>query len=444
MLRSLSFTNWNNAELEGLDYVNFLRKKRSTLFSQLCLLATLATIIQGAYDLYEGFPYVMAIDVGFGFILFMGHLLNHKGKYHLATIIIFSVSSLMLFGFSSVVPKGVGIYLYFFPLITFSFISYDYQHRVYSFGFTFLSILLNGLLILTNFQPFGEINLQPADPTISFALNMLFSMVLLSLGINFLIKLNFRWEQVLLKQQKETERLSKEVFKKNISLEKTNQELDQFVYSTSHDLRAPLTSILGLVNLANMEKEGIPKIQKEYLEMIKDRVNSLDDFIKDIIDYSRNSRVDVVKSSVDVKKLIEEVLLNNRFHANRDKVDITTSIQLESSVQLDKNRVFRVINNLLSNAIKYCDLDKPNPFIRIEALIEKNCLVIMITDNGIGIEQECQEKIFDMFYRGTEKADGSGLGLYIAKEMTLKMNGLLEFKSSPGSNTTFTVSLPLT
>lgn len=443
MLKDLLFIGWKKDELEGLDYVLFLKRKRSILFSQLCLLSALAAFVQGIYDFSEGYPLVAAIDASFGLVLLGGHFLNLKNYYHTATVLIFFLANLILFSFSAVVPKGVGIYFYFFPLITFSFISYDYQHRHFSFGFTILSLILSLVLILTNFQPFGNINLQPFDPTISFALNMLFSIIMLSLGIIFLIRLNFQWEQTLLRQQEETERLSAEVVKKNISLEKTNQELDQFVYSTSHDLRAPLASILGLVNLANLEDQSNPEIMANYLKMIKERVNSLDDFIKDIIDYSRNSRVEVVKISTDVKKLIEDVLLNNRFHANAEKVEITSTIHISSPLMLDQNRTFRVLNNLISNAIKYSDMEKDNPFIHIEAFFDDNYLKIIIKDNGIGIKQDSQDRIFEMFYRGTEKADGSGLGLYIAKEMVEKMSGTLKFESVVDKETIFTVSIPI-
>ncbi|MCB0497909.1 MAG: GHKL domain-containing protein [Cyclobacteriaceae bacterium] len=443
MLNRLFLDKWNIEGLEDLDYAGYLKKKRETLFSQLCLLGALAAVTQGAYDLYDGFPKVMSIDLGFAFILFLGHYLNRKGKYYVAALLIFLSSNLILFSFAAIVPKGVGIYLLYFPLIAFSFISYDYHRRYLSFGFTILSIALNGILLLTDFQPFGTINLQPTDPAIPFGINLLVSILLLSLGINFLIKINFSWEQVLLDQQKETKRLSEELVKKNTSLEKTNRELDSFVYSTSHDLRAPLSSILGLINLTELESEKPSETMKNYLEMIKERVNGLDDFIQDVIDYSRNSRTDLVVDDVDLEKLFDKVLLTNRFLVNTGKVEISTKIDVRNKVKLDKSRFFRVLNNLVSNAIKYSDLSKEKSFVHIYASKEANKLIIKIEDNGIGIEEKNVEKVFDMFFRATEKADGSGLGLYIAKEMISKMNGSLELESKINIGSTFIIKLPV-
>lgn len=444
MLRFFKNNTQVAKELNELDYSDYLKVKRSRLFSRLCLLGALAAFIQGGYDLYDGFPYVMLIDIGFASVLFLGYYLNHKGKYHFATILIFLSSNFILFGFASIVPRGVGIFLLYFPLIAFSFISYDYQHRHFSIGFTILSIILNGVLIITDYQPFGNINLQPTDPTPSFAINMFFSIVLLGMGINFLIRLNHKWEQVLLKNQRETKRLSEEITKQNTSLEKTNQELDRFVYSTSHDLRAPLASILGLINLTSIEKEPPSETIKGYLEMIKDRVNSLDDFISDIIDYSKNSRTELSNEEVNLNHLMDEVIKNNKYLENADKVSVSTNVKLNTEIILDRKRLFRVLNNLVSNAIKYSDLSKPSPFIIIDVIEEpQKHITIEVKDNGIGIEDEYQNNVFQMFYRATETASGSGLGLYIAQEMVSKMDGSISLKSQFQEGSIFTITLPL-
>ena len=99
---------------------------------------------------------------------------------------------------------------------------------------------------------------------------------------------------------------------------------------------------------------------------------------------------------------------------------------------------------MLSNALKYNDLSKENPTVEINARLDNDKLVVTVADTGKGIRAEIEDKVFNMFYRGTDKADGSGLGLYIAREMVQKMNGALTFTSQAGKGTTFTVSLPLT
>ena len=442
MRNLLKYRNWSRLLTTDSDYTNYLEQKRNVLFSQFCVIATLSALVQGTFDLIDGYPYVMALDLFIAFTLIIGYILNEKKKHTLAKMMVLIMSNVLLFSFAAVVPKGVGIYLLFYPLVAFSFIVIDFKHRKLSFGLATFSITLNVVLLYTNFQPYGSINLQPTDPTISFALNLIISIVLLSLGINFLLTINNTAEQKLIKNQEQTEKLAHEINEKNLSLEKTNEELDRFVYSTSHDLRAPLASILGLISLTELEEEPIPPVIVKYLQMMKDRVNSLDDFIHDIIDYSRNSRVDLILTTVDFAKLIDNVIEHNRYIENTQKVKITANVNINKRLELDKNRISRVLNNLVSNAIKYNDFSKEKPTVKINARLDNKMLIITVTDSGKGIRDEIKDKVFNMFYRGTDRSEGSGLGLYIAREMVQKMKGTITFSSQAGEGTTFTVSIP--
>jgi signal transduction histidine kinase len=443
MLNFIHSKNWSRLLSSESDISSYIDDKRNVLFSQFCVIATVSAIIQGTYDLIDGFPMVMGIDLFIALILFAGYYLNEKRKHTLAKVLVFSSMNLVLFSFAAVVPKGVGIYLLFYPIVAFSFIALDFKSRHYSYGLTFTSLILNAILVITKYQPYGEINLQPSDPTISFIINLLISILLLGLGIDFMLKINHKAEVKLLENQRHTEDLANEINEKNLNLEKTNKELDQFVYSTSHDLRAPLASILGLINLTELEKDNISPEIRKYLDMMKDRVNNLDDFIQDIIDYSRNTRIDVLLTEVDVSELIEEVINNNRFLENTKKIEISHSESITTKLKLDRTRVFRVLNNLVSNAIKYNDLSKENPSVKIDTKFNGDFLTLEVRDTGRGIREEIKNKIFDMFYRGTDVADGSGLGLYIAKEMVEKMDGSIKFSSEPGKGTTFTIELPM-
>ena len=438
------YSNWSRLLTDDTDHTNYLVQKRNVLFSQFCIIATISAIIQGVADLISGYPLVMAIDLTIAFFLVLGYFINENRQHTFAKLMVILMSNILLFAFAAVVPKDVGIYLLYYPLVAFSFIVIDFKQRKLSYSLASFSIVLNLILLYTNFQPFGSINIQPSDPSISFALNLIISIILLSLGINFLLKINNSAEVKLIKNQLHTEKLAREINEKNLSLEKTNEELDRFVYSTSHDLRAPLASILGLIGLAELEKEPVPAGIVKYLQMMKERVNSLDDFIQDIIDYSRNSRVDLVLAEVDLDKLVDEVILHNRYLENTQKVKITTDIKLNKKLLVDRNRIFRVLNNIVSNAIKYNDLSKKNPEVKINARMEAKTLIISVADSGTGIKDEIKDKVFDMFYRGTERAEGSGLGLYIAREMVQKMKGTLSFVSDEGKGTTFTITIPVT
>ncbi len=228
--------------------------------------------------------------------------------------------------------------------------------------------------------------------------------------------------------------------RQNQELAKINAELDRFVYSTSHDLRAPLTSLLGLVNL--MESESLSGDAREYLRMMRTSIGRMDAFISEITDYSRNARTEVLTEPLDVGQLARDCF-NDLHH-----LPGATSIQKEVSapppgtLHGDGHRLKIVLNNLIANAILYHAPWQPAPFVRVEVTAEAGCWLVRVADNGKGISPQHQGRIFDMFYRASDDTKGSGLGLYIVKETVAKMGGDIEVSSAVGAGSTFTIRLP--
>lgn len=225
----------------------------------------------------------------------------------------------------------------------------------------------------------------------------------------------------------------------NLLLEKTNKELDRFVYSASHDLRAPLSSILGLINLAMIENDR-DEINK-MLELMKGRVANLNDFINEIIDYSKNARVEVKSELIDIGRLIDEVIGNVKFRDGLQDIEIVKAVSSGLVVLSDPGRLRVVLNNLLDNAIKYHDKSKTRQYIKISAEQENGSIIIMVEDNGRGIKEEQTRKVFNMFYRASEDSKGSGLGLYIVKETVEKLGGQISIQSTYLEGTTFYLRL---
>lgn len=228
--------------------------------------------------------------------------------------------------------------------------------------------------------------------------------------------------------------------RKNLELETTNKELDRFVYSASHDLSSPLKSILGLVNISNLDKSTEGK--SIYLKKIEESVVKLESFISEILDYSRNKRMDLIIESIELKALCIEILDNLKYADTFKTIVVNMNGLADEKVFSNKPRLKMILNNLLSNAIKF-QRDEPDnhPMIEISAKKDANSLVILIEDNGEGIRPEYQSKIFDMFFRGTHSSKGSGLGLYIAKEAADKINATISVSSHYGKGTLFTIEL---
>ncbi len=230
---------------------------------------------------------------------------------------------------------------------------------------------------------------------------------------------------------------------KNEELTKINQELDSFVYSVSHNLRAPLMSVLGLLNLANRDQRDRDPVYDHYFKMMESSVKRLDETLKEIIEYSRNARIETVLKIIDFDKMIHDSIEKLHYLEGFDKTRITVSIHgNEHAFFSDAYRLSVVLSNLLSNAIKYRDPHKDNSFINIQVDSTPSGATLIIEDNGIGIPEDQQTKVFRMFYRATEKSEGAGLGLYIVNEVIEKLNGDVQVTSSLGQGSKFTITLP--
>lgn len=237
--------------------------------------------------------------------------------------------------------------------------------------------------------------------------------------------------------QKETEKLLKQ---NNKELKKINEEMDKFVYSVTHDLRAPLMSLLGLIKISKVESGEI-EISK-YLEMMETSVFKLDDFIKDIIDFSRNARTVVEKKEINFDSFVHEVWQNHQYISDSEKISFEYINELDRPFKGDEKRMSIILSNLLSNAIRYQNYSRDNAKIQVKIERDDECLKMTVQDNGPGIPEQYQEKIFDMFFRANDTKNGSGLGLYIVKETVEKLDGVIRLKSSSISGSSFQVFIP--
>lgn len=227
----------------------------------------------------------------------------------------------------------------------------------------------------------------------------------------------------------------------NDELSMRNSELDRFVYSTSHDLSAPLKSIRGLIMVAKMEETT--NSQLSYLNMMEKSVKKLEAFIADVINYSRNTRAPIQRTEIDFGQFVQQLLDDHQYAPNYDKIKFTVDDRLTSPLQSDEMRLKIIFNNLISNAIKFHFINgKQDPFIKISAIEENKRFVFTVEDNGTGIHPDLKDRIFDMFFRATDSVQGSGLGLYILRETVHKLDGQVEVKSALGVGTTFIITLP--
>lgn len=225
----------------------------------------------------------------------------------------------------------------------------------------------------------------------------------------------------------------------NASLIIANRELDKFVYSASHDLRSPISSLKGLINIIK-DEDDLPQI-KSYLDLMTEILEKQDQFIKDIIDYSRNKKAQISIETVSIESIVDEAIFQNKFLQESKRIAVFKSIDINFIVS-DALKLKIIINNLYTNCIKYYDETKIKPSIAINAYDEKHEHIIVIEDNGIGIKKEFLAKIFDMFFVTNNNNKGSGLGLYLVKEAVDYLKGTIKVKSEINVGTQFIITLP--
>jgi signal transduction histidine kinase len=226
------------------------------------------------------------------------------------------------------------------------------------------------------------------------------------------------------------------------NLKKTNRELDLFVYRAAHDLRGPIANLLGLINLTKAE-ENLEMI-RQYTHLKEQTIKRLDGFIHDIVNYSTNIRLAIKREKIDFQKIVAEAMQNIRFLPKFESLEKIIEIQQEGEFVSDRERLITILENLLKNAVRYSVLERAEkPFVKVVIQSNSEKATIQVIDNGEGIDTKYHEKIFEMFFRGSPNArEGSGLGLFIAKEIAEKLGGSIQVSSQKDIGSTFTIEIP--
>lgn len=317
-------------------------------------------------------------------------------------------------------PYQTGTYLYFIPSSLGALAVFGYKERWKGILFSLLSLVLF-LVAMLRMEDFS-----PDNAHFYFIVSYIIIFLIAILIILFFDRLVIRSEEKLMER--------------NLELVKANEELDKFVYSASHDLRAPLSSVLGLVDISR--RSGNPEEIGKYLELIKLRVHDLDAFIQEIIDYSRNARTAISRELIEMGPMLKEVMAGLSFTENANRIQLKLLFDPSMILNQDRYRLRIIFNNLLSNTIKYQDKQKDSSFVNVGITKTGDVDVITVEDNGIGIKSEYLGKIFDMFYRASESSKGSGLGLYILRETVTRLGGTVKVESELGKGTVFRIELP--
>ncbi|WP_158769514.1 PAS domain-containing sensor histidine kinase [Paraglaciecola sp. L1A13] len=232
--------------------------------------------------------------------------------------------------------------------------------------------------------------------------------------------------------------------KAEADIKQANSELEEFAYRTSHDLRSPLISSIGLLDIVtHYIQQGETDSALASIGLIQVSLGKLEDLVKDILTITKVQHAEEDSQCINTQLFIDDTIDKIRHMPNFERLDIRYDLRFNGVLYLPKSPFALIIENLLTNAVKYQDLTKSHSFIRISTSNSKTNFVLEVSDNGLGIPKDQRQNLFKMFKRFHPKTSfGSGLGLYLMKKSVDKLHGQLKFEDIK-NETRFIVVLPI-
>jgi signal transduction histidine kinase len=224
------------------------------------------------------------------------------------------------------------------------------------------------------------------------------------------------------------------------SIHQVNDLLERFIYSCSHELKSPIASMQGLLEI--IKYHPLHSETSTCLAMMSVCIERMNNLMYSLEEYMNNEKQEIFLEKTTGEAVITRVL--DQFQSSLDKQNIKVKTVIHQSLPwvIDVKRVNLVLSNLISNAVAFQDPDKKEKNIVIRLNVAKTKSLLEISDNGIGIPAERQGKIFDLFYRGHDHSQGSGLGLFLVKKIISKMNAKVTVKSLERIGTSFKIAAP--
>lgn len=234
---------------------------------------------------------------------------------------------------------------------------------------------------------------------------------------------------------------TKELVDTNEQLVKVNDELDNFIYKTSHDIRGPLASLKGMVNLAIMDVKDEKALG--YLGKLDLTAEKLNIILTRLLIVNRINHAELKPEPIHFEPIIQEILTLEVKKGIPAKIKIDYEVSAETHLVSDRDMVRLILENLIDNAVKYYnDSERVESFVRILVTMENGKATARVMDNGVGISKMNRDKIFQMFVRASERSDTGGIGLYLAKLATEKLGGEINLISTDEKYTEFIVQFP--
>ena len=253
--------------------------------------------------------------------------------------------------------------------------------------------------------------------------------------------------QALSKAKQELEDLNrdldKKVKEKTASLEKVNREMEHFIYKTSHDIRGPLATLKGVTSVAMMDVKDPKAI--EYFQRLDLTATKLNRVLSRLLIINQVNQAIIAIEPLHINQMVDEIIAQETRSGLPPRMKIIKEIPHDMVFHSDRQLLGIILSNLIDNAIKYySDSERLDPFVRITAEMKNDELHIHVLDNGLGVTETDRDKIFQLFYRGNERSETGGVGLYLCRLATERLQGRIGVTATPQDHLTdFYVILPV-
>lgn len=233
--------------------------------------------------------------------------------------------------------------------------------------------------------------------------------------------------------------LEAKVDERTSALMEAYKELDTFFYRASHDFRRPLTTFMGLVEVANITVKD--RNARELFQKVRETAINLDKMLLKLQTISDLGSQQLIYGEVNLHKIFHDIHQQFRQEISDREIIFSSSVHLHETFYSYPSMVQVVLENLVENSIAFSRYE--GAFLRLSATQTDREIILEVADNGDGIEKKYHEKIFEMYFRGNDRSKGNGLGLYIIKKALDKLRGGLKFSSERDKGTTFWLTFPL-
>lgn len=356
-----------------------------------------------AYDIYLG--YSSSLWVYTPFILIFGYViyLLRLGKYDAGISLLLVALNFFIYLVMSSIPEDSMSAIFYIGITVVEYVLLGHEKKLRLFAVLSLSF---ALYLVDAFVDFSLLPTRQYDET-TLQVNKIVDFVICAIVILMVIKLLIDYLQTTIFERTRT----------NEELQRLNNELDKYTYTITHDLKGPIHSMQSLLYLIEKDRSNID----QYLTTMGECFQNLLVLIEDETERARNRNFEVKKEKFNMRERVEIIWDLSRHSSDAQGIKFLIEMPEGLLVETDKSRITGILNNLITNSIRYHDKSKRNPYIKVSAYVQDYWLHFSVEDNGLGIESEHQEKVFEMFYRASNKLGGSGLGLFAVKESIDKL-----------------------